>query len=132
MESIQRDKNNNVDLISNNDPLDKYRLLVEDLWESVLREECPNDQADRLIQLKELSNSNQGDKDSSKTFTNEIVGIVNSMDLAESIAAARAFSLYFQLVNILEQRVEEDRYIQSFTNKNAQNPLIILILLPLH
>ena len=42
------------------------------------------------------------------------------MDLAESIAAARAFSLYFQLVNILEQRVEEDRYIQSFTNKNAQ------------
>ena len=70
MESIQRDKNNNVDLISNNDPLDKYRLLVEDLWESVLREECPNDQADRLIQLKELSYSNQGDKDSSKTFTN--------------------------------------------------------------
>jgi len=42
------------------------------------------------------------------------------MDLAESIAAARAFSLYFQLVNILEQRVEEDRYIQSFTNKNVQ------------
>jgi len=43
------------------------------------------------------------------------------MDLAESIAAARAFSLYFQLVNILEQRVEEDRYIQSFTIKNVQN-----------
>ena len=42
------------------------------------------------------------------------------MDLAESIAAARAFSLYFQLVNILEQRVEEDRYIQSFSNKNSQ------------
>ena len=42
------------------------------------------------------------------------------MDLAESIAAARAFSLYFQLVNILEQRVEEDRYIQSFTNKDVQ------------
>ena len=39
MESIRQIKNNNVDLISNNDPLDKNRLLIEDLWESVLREE---------------------------------------------------------------------------------------------
>jgi len=120
MESFQQIKNNSVDLISNNDPLDKNRLLIEDLWESVLREECPDDQAERLIQLKELSYSKQIDGDSSKTFKNEIVDIVNSMDLAESIAAARAFSLYFQLVNILELRVEEDRYIQSFTNMNVQ------------
>ncbi len=120
MESFQQIKNNKVDLISTNDPLVKNRLLIEDLWESVLREECPDDQAERLIQLKELSYSKQIEGDSSKTFKKEIVDIVNSMDLAESIAAARAFSLYFQLVNILEQRVEEDRYIQSFTNKNVQ------------
>ena len=55
MESIKQFKNNNVDLISNNDPLDKNRLLIEELWESVLREECPDDQANRLIKLKELS-----------------------------------------------------------------------------
>ena len=55
MESIRQIKNNNVDLISNNDPLYKNRLLIEDLWESVLREECPNDQAERLIQLKAVS-----------------------------------------------------------------------------
>jgi len=120
MESSQQDKNNKKDLISNNDPLDKNRLLIEDLWEAVLREECPEDQAVRLIQLKELSYSKQIDGVSSKTFKDEIVDIINSMDLAESIAAARAFSLYFQLVNILEQRVEEDRYIQSFTNKDVQ------------
>ena len=42
MESFRQIKNNNVDLISNNDPLDKNRLLIEDLWESVLREECPD------------------------------------------------------------------------------------------
>ena len=113
-------KSHNVDLISNNDPLYKNRLLIEELWESVLREECPVDQANRLIQLKELSSNNQVEKDSAKNFKNEIVDIVNSMDLAESISAARAFSLYFQLVNILEQRVEEDRYIQSFTNQNVQ------------
>jgi len=120
MESPQQDKNNKMDLISNNDPLDKNRLLIEDLWEAVLREECPEDQAVRLIQLKELSYSKQIDGVSSKTFKDEIVDIINAMDLAESIAAARAFSLYFQLVNILEQRVEEDRYIQSFTNMNVQ------------
>ena len=80
MESFRQIKNNNVDLISNNDPLDKNRLLIEDLWESVLREECPDEQAERLIQLKELSYSKQIDGDSSKTFKNEIVDIVNSMD----------------------------------------------------
>ena len=51
MESFQKNETNNVDLISKNDPLDKNRLLIEDLWESVLREECPNGQAERLIQL---------------------------------------------------------------------------------
>ena len=53
MESFRQIKKNNVDLISKNDPLDKNRLLIEDLWESVLREECPYDQAERLIQLKD-------------------------------------------------------------------------------
>jgi len=119
MESMEQLTNNKVDLISKNDPLDKNRALIEDLWESVLREECPYEQAERLIQLKELSYSTPVDEHTSKKFKNKIVDIVNSMDLAESISAARAFSLYFQLVNILEQRVEEDRYIQSFTNKNV-------------
>ena len=119
MESMEQLTNNKVDLISKNDPLDKNRALIEDLWESVLREECPYEQAERLIQLKELSYSTPVDEHTSKKFKNRIVDIVNSMDLAESISAARAFSLYFQLVNILEQRVEEDRYIQSFTNKNV-------------
>ena len=31
MESFRQIKNNNTDLISNNDPLDKNRLLIEDL-----------------------------------------------------------------------------------------------------
>ena len=119
MESMEQLTNNKVDLISKNDPLDKNRAFIEDLWESVLREECPYEQAERLIQLKELSYSTPVDEHTSKKFKNRIVDIVNSMDLAESISAARAFSLYFQLVNILEQRVEEDRYIQSFTNKNV-------------
>ena len=30
MESMKKFKNNNVDLITSNDPLDKNRLLIED------------------------------------------------------------------------------------------------------
>ena len=91
-------------------------VLIEELWELVLRQECPHDQANRLIKLKHLSHSNQEIDENSRTVKDQIVEIINDMDLAESISAARAFSLYFQLVNILEQRVEEDRYIESFSN----------------
>ena len=34
----------------------QHRLaLVEDLWETVLRSECPPDQAERLLRMKQLS-----------------------------------------------------------------------------
>ena len=120
MESLKNLKNNNMDLISNKGPSQTNRALIEELWEAVLRKECPDDQANRLIKLKHLSYSRQITNDNSKTHKREIVDIVNAMDLSESIAAARAFSLYFQLVNILEQRVEEDRYIESFTNQKKE------------
>jgi len=100
MESFRQVENNNVDLISNNDPLDKNRLLIEDLWESVLREECPHDQAERLIQLKELSYSKQIDGDSSKTFKNDIVDIVNSMVLAESIEFTRSIISFLKVFEL--------------------------------
>jgi phosphoenolpyruvate carboxylase len=79
--------------------------LVEDLWQTVLRSECPPEQAERLLQLKQLN----ADSEAAST----IVELIRSMDLAEAIAAARAFSLYFQLVNILEQHIEEDSYLES-------------------
>ncbi len=118
MESFQKLTNNKMDLISNNDPKKMNRVLIEELWESVLKQECPQEQANRLIKLKHLSHANQEIDDKSRTIKDQIVEIINDMDLAESISAARAFSLYFQLVNILEQRVEEDRYIESFSNQD--------------
>ena len=84
--------------------------LVEDLWETVVRSECPSDQAERLLRLKKLSNSNAIQEQQTNQI-NEIVILIGEMDLAEAISAARAFSLYFQLVNILEQRIEEDTYL---------------------
>ena len=115
MESFRQIKNNNVDLISNNDPLDTNRLLIEDLWESVLREECPDDQAERLIQLKELSYSKQFDGDSSKTFKNEIVDIVNSMDLAESIAEKFNMKHLLQpIYTVLEEGNQSMKWLDQY------------------
>ena len=85
--------------------------LVEDLWKTVLLSECPPEQARRLLQLKELSDPSQA-PDGPGSIT-PIVQLIREMDLAEAIAAARAFSLYFQLVNILEQHIEEDSYLAS-------------------
>ena len=85
--------------------------LVEDLWETVLRSECPPEQAERLLRLKQLSDPNEAD------VAGAIVQLIREMDLAEAIAAARAFSLYFQLVNILEQHIEEDSYLNSLKNQ---------------
>ncbi|MEY4360232.1 MAG: Phosphoenolpyruvate carboxylase, partial [Cyanobacteriota bacterium] len=89
--------------------------LVEDLWQTVLRSECPPLQAERLLRMKELSSSIEGGEpdQASEQATAEIVQLIRDMDLAEAIAAARAFSLYFQLVNILEQHIEEDSYLAS-------------------
>lgn len=52
--------------------------------------------------------------------TDALIDLIKEMDLAEAIAAARAFSLYFQLVNILEQRIEEDTYLESINRSQDQ------------
>ena len=87
--------------------------LVEDLWKTVLQSECPPEQTKRLLRLKKLSDPANVDIDNRTTTSDEIVQLICEMDLAEAISAARAFSLYFQLVNILEQRIEEDSYLAS-------------------
>jgi len=92
--------------------------LVEDLWKTVLKSECPPDQTDRLLLLKELSDPSKTNQDNS---SQAIVQLITEMDLAEAISAARAFSLYFQLVNILEQRIEEDSYLDSMKKGKLEN-----------
>jgi phosphoenolpyruvate carboxylase len=96
--------------------------LVEDLWRAVLRSECPAEQAERLLRLKQLSDPSEPggiQADASTAGSGEIVQLIREMDLAEAIAAARSFSLYFQLVNILEQHIEEDSYLDSLKHHSA-------------
>ncbi len=87
--------------------------LVEDLWQTVLRSECPPEQTHRLLRLKKLSDPIALELRDQNNTSVEIVQLIREMDLVEAISAARAFSLYFQLVNILEQRIEEDSYLAS-------------------
>jgi len=97
---------------SDNGHLLQQRLaLVEDLWQTVLRSECPSEQAERLLRMKRLSDPALPEP--SAVSSDSVVSLIRDMDLSEAIAAARAFSLYFQLVNILEQRIEEDSYLES-------------------
>ena len=99
--------------------------LVEELWQNVLRSECPPEQSERLLRLKQLTDPVSLDnRDGSKNNVSaDIIELIRAMDLAEAIAAARAFSLYFQLINILEQRIEEDGYLASLApNLEQGNP----------
>ncbi|NDJ17284.1 phosphoenolpyruvate carboxylase [Myxacorys almedinensis] len=83
---------------------------VEDLWEAVLRQECGQDLVDLLNQLRHMC-SPEGQ---ATTFTgSEVLQVVEKLDLNEAIRAARAFALYFQLINIVEQHYEQrDQQIQ--------------------
>ncbi|MEB3319472.1 MAG: phosphoenolpyruvate carboxylase [Cyanobium sp.] len=105
--------------------------LVEELWQAVLRSECPPEQAGRLLHLKQLSEPDEHDasQDEGRSVSGAaIVQLIREMDLAEAITAARAFSLYFQLVNILEQHIEEDSYLDSI--KHHSDPVLADPFLP--
>ena len=96
-------------------------VLVEDLWQTVLRSECPPEQSDRLLRLKQLSDPVALEGRDGNSTSEAIVELIRAMDLSEAIAAARAFSLYFQLINILEQRIEEDSYLDSLSPRKSED-----------
>ncbi|MEB3266777.1 MAG: phosphoenolpyruvate carboxylase [Cyanobacteriota bacterium] len=96
--------------------------LVEELWHAVLRSECPG-QVDQLLRLKQLCDPVPAEGGAIQPAVDgpAIVALIREMDLAEAIAAARAFSLYFQLINILEQHIEEDSYLESLDHENTSS-----------
>lgn len=83
----------------------RHRLkLVEDLWESVLKAECGQELVDLLNQLRAMcSPEGQTTEDSDLSITE----VIETLELNEAIRAARAFALYFQLINIVEQHYEQ-------------------------
>lgn len=95
--------------------------IVEDLWESVIRQECGQELVDLLGQLRDLcSPEGQANSDEASSVTK----LIAQLDFNEAIRAARAFALYFQLINIVEQHYEQRQQLLSRTPQKSQQILI--------
>lgn len=102
----------------------QYRLkLVEDLWESVLLRESGQELVDLLRQLRAMC-SPEGQ--APEYPAEEVLKVVESLDLHKATTAARAFALFFQLINIVEQDHEQEQtniHRISPTNSEAEYPV---------
>lgn len=83
----------------------RHRLkVVEDLWEFVLQQECGQELVDLLKQLRDLCSPEGQATDFPES---SVPKVIEKLDLNEAIRASRAFALYFQLINIVEQHYEQ-------------------------
>ncbi len=90
----------------------RYRVkMVEDLWESVLRQDCGQDLVDLLNQLLQLCSPEGFAANSAQS---NALALVEKLELNEAIRAARAFALYFQIINIVEQHYEQREQQQLY------------------
>lgn len=110
-----------VSISSASDLFLRHRLqVVEELWESVLRQECGQKMVDLLGQLRDLcSPEGQANNDQADS----VVKLIEQLDLNEAIRASRAFALYFQLINIVEQDFEQRQQMARYENSSdSQHP----------
>ncbi|MDB9529473.1 phosphoenolpyruvate carboxylase [Oscillatoria sp. CS-180] len=81
--------------------------MVEDIWESVLRHECGQELLTLLHQLRRLC-SEEGQAPAARAASvQKVVQVVEDLELQDAVRAARAFALYFQLINSVEQHYEQ-------------------------
>src|SRR6476469_5633522 len=85
--------------------------VVEDLWESVLRQECGQELVDLLKQLRSMCSPEGQATDFPESAVHSLI---EKLDLNAAIRASRAFALYFQLINIVEQHYEQREQQLSF------------------
>lgn len=84
--------------------LDHRLKVIEDLWERVLRDACGQDLVNLLNQLREMCSSDGSAVD---PLPGQVHQLIEKLDLKDAIRASRAFALYFQLINIVEQHYEQ-------------------------
>ncbi len=100
----------------------RHRLKVmEDLWELVLQQECGQELVDLLKQLRAMC-SPEGQA-ASGSAESDVLNVVEKLDLNEAIRAARAFALYFQLINIVEQHYEQREQQQQYQSSRQAEEL---------
>ncbi|HEY9629478.1 MAG TPA: phosphoenolpyruvate carboxylase [Coleofasciculaceae cyanobacterium] len=106
------EKNRDAAPVFTSDLFLRHRLrIVEDLWELVLQQECGQQLVDLLGQLRSIYTP---EGQVPETTELEALKVVEGLDLNEAIRAARAFALYFQLINIVEQHYEQRGQQQQY------------------
>jgi phosphoenolpyruvate carboxylase len=91
----------------------RHRLkVIEDLWESVLRQECGQQLVDLLRKLRPVVAS-MGQ--AQNLLDSDVIFTIEKLDLNDAIRASRAFALYFQLINIVEQHYEQRDQVRVTT-----------------
>ncbi|MEM9908199.1 MAG: phosphoenolpyruvate carboxylase, partial [Cyanobacteria bacterium P01_D01_bin.44] len=84
----------------------RHRLkTVEDIWETVIGAECGQDLVELLNRLRRICLPD-GQADTALD-THNVLEVIEQLSLEEAIRMARAFALYFQLINIVEQHYEQ-------------------------
>lgn len=90
----------------------RHRLkLVEQLWESVLQQECGSELIALIQEMRTLC-SPEGQ--APNVLNPQTQALIENLDLNASIRATRAFALYFQLINIVEQHYEQRGQQQQY------------------
>ena len=118
MSSLVQSSLPEVNVLSTSHLLLRHRQkLVEDIWESVLRSECGQAMVDLLQQMRALSSPEGQVTGLPKS---SVPQLVEELPLEDAIQAARAFALYFQMINIVEQHYE--RKGQQLSKNVTQGP----------
>jgi len=91
--------------------------IIEDLWESVLRQECGQQLVDILKQMRSIESA----AEQVSFIDSQVLELIEKLDLKEAIRAARAFALYFQLINIVEQHYEQRSQQEAYSGGNGSS-----------
>ena len=78
--------------------------MVERLWESVLLSEYGQEMVDLLQKMRQVS-SPEGQAEG--LLRSSVPEMIKELPIEDAIQASRAFALYFQLINIVEQHYEQ-------------------------
>lgn len=115
--TLRLEPSNSVMTVSSSDLFLRHRLkVVEDLWESVLRTECGQELVVLLAQLRAMYSS---EGQACNFSESSVLKLVEQLDLNDAIRAARAFALYFQLINIVEQHYEQRDRLRGAVTPNT-------------
>lgn len=94
-----------VNIISTSELFLHHRLkLIEEIWQSVLECECGQKLVNLLNQLRSMCSPEGKTTEVSESSVHQLI---EKLEIDDALKAARAFALYFQLINIVEQHYEQ-------------------------